>query len=32
MILETDDMVPDEAIEECDQVYDVQGVFRIPAM
>lgn len=32
MILETDDNVPDEAVDECNQVYAVQGVFLIPSI
>lgn len=32
MILETDEIVPDEAVDECNQVYSVQRVFHIPSI
>lgn len=32
MILETDDNVPDEAVDECNQVYAVQTVLLIPSI
>lgn len=32
MIMETDDIIPDEVVEECQQIYDVKSIFRIPAI
>lgn len=32
MILETDEPVPDEAVDQCNQVYAVNGVFRVPSI
>lgn len=32
MIIELDDMLPDDVVEECCQVYEVENAFRIPAI